>query len=154
MNFVDYLKMEYVKDDDGEIITRVPIEEYCLNINKIVHGGLTMTLIDTACGKKASEYFDGEFVTSDGYVNFLRPASKTSYLFAKCKAKKIGRTIANIDCDVFDDEKNLIAIGRFTFIKLWFVFIIKLFLKFVLQIINLWYNETSSIVRRRLGVLK
>ncbi len=118
MNFVDYLEIEYEKDDDGDLITKIPIREHCLNIYKIIHGGVTMTLIDTACGKKASEYFDGEFVTSDGYVNFLRAGKNTKYLYAKCKAKKIGRKIVNIDCDVFDDDKKLIAIGRFSFMKI------------------------------------
>ncbi|MDU3687230.1 MAG: PaaI family thioesterase [Anaerococcus hydrogenalis] len=117
MNFVDYLEMEYVKDEDREIITKIPIKDYCMNINGIVHGGVTMTLIDTACGKKASEYFEGEFVTSDGYVNFLRAGKNTKFLYAKCTAKKVGRKLINIDCDVFDDNKKLIAIGRFTFMK-------------------------------------
>lgn len=127
MNFVDYLEIEYIEDDDGEIISRIPIREYCLNINKIIHGGVTMTLIDTACGKKASEFFDGEFVTSDGYVNFVRAGKDTKFLYAKCNAKKVGRKVINIDCDVFDDRKKLIAIGRFTFMKLWFIFIFKFF---------------------------
>ncbi len=118
MNFVDYLEMEYVKDEDGEIITKIPIKDYCMNINGIVHGGVTMTLIDTACGKKASEYFEGEFVTSDGYVNFLRAGKNTKFLYAKCTAKKVGRKLINIDCDVIDDNNKLIAIGRFTFIKI------------------------------------
>lgn len=118
MNFVDYLEMEYVKDEDGEIITKIPIKDYCMNINGIVHGGVTMTLIDTACGKKASEYFEGKFVTSDGYVNFLRAGKNTKFLYAKCTAKKVGRKLINIDCDVIDDNKKLIAIGRFTFMKI------------------------------------
>lgn len=118
MNFVDYLEMEYVKDEDGEIITKIPIKDYCMNINGIVHGGVTMTLIDTACGKKASEYFKGEFVTSDGYVNFLRAGKNTKFLYAKCTAKKVGRKLINIDCDVIDDNKKLITIGRFTFMKI------------------------------------
>ena len=37
---------------------------------------------------------------------------------AKCKTKKVGRKLINIDCDVFDDNKKLIAIGRFTFMKI------------------------------------
>ncbi len=118
MNFVDFLEMEYVKDNDGSIITKIPIKDYCMNINGIIHGGVTMTLIDTACGKKASEYFDGEFVTSDGYVNFLRAGKDTEFLYAKCMAKKVGRRVINIDCDVFDDRRKMIAIGRFTFMKL------------------------------------
>lgn len=119
MNFVDYLEIEYVEDDDGEIITRIPIKEYCLNINGIVHGGVTMTLIDTACGKKASEVFgESEFVTTEGSTHFLRPVFKTKYLYAKCKVKKSGRQIVNIDCDVVDDNEKLIAIGRFSFFRL------------------------------------
>ena len=118
MNFVDFLEMEYVKDNDGSIITKIPIKDYCININGIIHGGVTMTLIDTACGKKASEYFDGEFVISDGYVNFLRAGKDTEFLYASCKAKKVGRRLINIDCDVFDDRRKVIAIGRFTFMKL------------------------------------
>ena len=118
MNFVDFLDMEYVRGDDGSIITKIPIKDYCMNINGIIHGGVTMTLIDTACGKKASEYFDGEFVTSDGYVNFLRAGKDTEFLYASCKAKKVGSRLINIDCDVFDDRRKVIAIGRFTFMKL------------------------------------
>lgn len=119
MNFVDYLEIEYIKDKDGEILTRIPIKNYCLNINKIVHGGVIMTLIDTACGKKASEVFgEVEFVTTEGSTNFLRPAHDTDYLYAKCEIKKRGRKIVNIDCDVVDDSKKLIAIGRFSFFSL------------------------------------
>ncbi|NVF10989.1 PaaI family thioesterase [Anaerococcus sp. AGMB00486] len=118
MNFVDYLEIEYIKDKDGEILTRIPIKNYCLNINNIVHGGVIMTLIDTACGKKASEIFgEVEIVTTEGYTNFLRPAHDTAYLYAKCNVRKKGRHIVNIDCDVFDDNCKLISIGRFSFFK-------------------------------------
>lgn len=118
MNFVDYLEIEYIEDENEGLLTRIPIKEYCLNIHGIVHGGVTMTLIDTACGKKADEYFKGQsFVTVDGLTNFLRPASDSKYLYAKCTCKKAGRTMVNIDCDVFDDNRKLIAMGRFSFIK-------------------------------------
>lgn len=118
MNFVDYLEIDYVKDKNGEIITRIPIRQYYLNINNIVHGGVIMSLIDTASGKKASEFFgDSIFVTCDGFTNFLRPAYNTDYLYAKCEIKKAGKMLVNVDCDVIDDDNKLIAIGRFSFMK-------------------------------------
>ena len=51
-------------------------------------------------------------------MNFLRASKNTKFLYAKCKTKKVGRKLINIDCDVFDDNKKLIAIGRFTFMKI------------------------------------
>ncbi len=118
MNFFDYLKMEFIKDKNNDTITRVPIEDYCLNVNGVVHGGVTMSLIDNAAGRIAIEALgDSKIVTVDGQTNFLRPASDTKYLYAKCKLRKLGRQIVNVDCDVFDDDENLIAIGRFSFMR-------------------------------------
>lgn len=119
MNFTDYLEIKYIEDENGEIITKIPIKDYCLNIHGIVHGGVIMTLIDTSAGKKASQYFgDKEFVTVDGYTNFLRPGKDTEYLYSKCFAKKVGKKLVNVDSDVFDDNDKLIAIGRFSFMVL------------------------------------
>lgn len=115
MNFNDFLKVEYIKDENGKLLTRIKIEDYCYNIHKIVHGGVIMTLIDSACGKAASDKVKKDIVTLDGSTNFLRACKDTKYLYGHCKVKKAGRKIISVDCDVVDDLGNLIAIGRFNF---------------------------------------
>jgi len=47
-------------------------------------------------------------------VDYLRPGTGT-FLEARATVRRLGRTIATADIDVFDDQERLCAIGRGTY---------------------------------------
>jgi uncharacterized protein (TIGR00369 family) len=44
-------------------------------------------------------------------VDYLRPSTGT-YLLAKARTRRVGRTVGVVDIDVFDDQNRLTAVGR------------------------------------------
>jgi len=75
------------------------------------HGGAIATLVDTAtCFAVIGKGFNA-CSTVNLRVDYLRAAISTSL---KCVAKirRIGRTAAAVDADVFDNAGKLVAIGR------------------------------------------
>lgn len=75
------------------------------------HGGGIATLVDTTtCFAVIGKGFNA-CSTVNLRVDYLRPAISTSL---KCVAKirRLGRTAAAVDADVFDDAGKLVAIGR------------------------------------------
>jgi uncharacterized protein (TIGR00369 family) len=75
------------------------------------HGGAILAFADTA-GDFAVAYLVGGMVpTMNFQMDFLRPA-KGGSLSAAAKVRKIGRTVAVVDVDVFDTQGKLVAVGR------------------------------------------
>jgi uncharacterized protein (TIGR00369 family) len=78
------------------------------------HGGAIMAFADTA-GDFAVAYLVGGFVPTMNFrVDFLRPAVGGE-LLAKAKVRKIGKTVAVVDVEIFDLSSKLVALGRGTF---------------------------------------
>ncbi len=75
------------------------------------HGGVIASLIDIA-GDFALIWKLGHGVpTIDFRTDYLRPAINTD-LFAVATIRKVGRSIAICDVDVFDENDRLISVGR------------------------------------------
>ena len=96
------LEIESIKDG----VFYVNIKEKHLNPYGIVHGGLIYTLADTAMG--ASLIDVGYFVTINSSINFIKSA-KCKKLIAKVKRIKVGKSIAFLECFIYDENNNLIA---------------------------------------------
>jgi uncharacterized protein (TIGR00369 family) len=78
------------------------------------HGGALLAFADTA-GDFAVAYLVGGFVPTMNFrMDYLRPAMRGS-LTAKAQVRKIGRTVAVVDVEVFDSASKLVAIGRGTY---------------------------------------
>jgi uncharacterized protein (TIGR00369 family) len=79
-----------------------------------IHGGAIANFADTA-GDFAVALLVGEVVpTMNIRVDFLRPASGTE-LTATAVVRKLGRSVAVVDIDVFDANAKLVAVGRGTY---------------------------------------
>ena len=78
------------------------------------HGGAIMAFADTAADF-AVAYLVGGFVPTMNFrLDFLRPAVGEK-LLAKAKVRKIGKTVAVVDVEIFDPFSKLVALGRGTF---------------------------------------
>jgi uncharacterized protein (TIGR00369 family) len=78
------------------------------------HGGVLVAFADTA-GDFAVAYLVGGFVPTMNFrMDYLRPAVGGA-LSARAQVRKMGRTVAVVDVDVFDSTSKLVAIGRGTY---------------------------------------
>lgn len=110
-NFHNGIKI--VKISKGYAECRAELNPESNNAQGIAHGGLIFALADVASGYAADDD-DRECVTSNGNINFLRPAMG-SYLSAVAKPIKTGKKISVVECSVTDDRGKLVALATFTY---------------------------------------
>ena len=84
-----------------------------INPHGNVHGGALATLADTVGGCCACSR-GGVCVTASSSMEFLRPANG-SMITCIATPKKLGRTLAVVQTDLFNDSEKLVATGTFTF---------------------------------------
>ena len=108
--------------ENGIVVTKVEpgraegvlhVEENTLNHIRKVHGGALATLADTVGGCCACSR-GGVCVTASSSMEFLRPANG-SMITCIATPKKLGRTLAVVQTDLFNDSEKLVATGTFTF---------------------------------------
>ncbi|MEM9705829.1 MAG: PaaI family thioesterase [Pseudomonadota bacterium] len=75
------------------------------------HGGPIASFIDTAGDYAVALAVGGGVPTMNLRVDYLRPCLGER-LIARAKARRVGRSVAVVDIDVFDTEDRLCAVGR------------------------------------------
>ena len=113
--FIAFMNLELVSVDvaAGEIAMKMPMraEFERGGGGGQFHGGPIAALIDTVGDFAVAVVVKGGVPTINFRVDYLRPSTGT-YLLAKARTRRIGRTVGVVDIDVFDDQNRLTAIGR------------------------------------------
>jgi len=78
------------------------------------HGGPIAALIDTVGDFALVMMLGRPLPTINFRVDYLRPAIDTA-LTATARIRRTGRSVGIVDIDVFDDKRQLVAIGRATY---------------------------------------
>jgi uncharacterized protein (TIGR00369 family) len=78
------------------------------------HGGPIAALIDTVGDYALVMMLRRPLPTINFRVDYLRPAIDTA-LTATARVRRAGKSVGVVDVDVFDDKRNLVAIGRATY---------------------------------------
>lgn len=90
------------------------VEAEDLNPLGVPHGGVYMSMADTACGSAAASH--GRMaVTVSSVWNFLRSGRSGDFLTAEAREVKTGRTICVYDVSIRDQDGALLGTGTFTF---------------------------------------
>src|SRR3989449_10726886 len=97
-----------VKPD--EAVVEFQATEAHANPMATLHGGVLCDIADAAMGiAYASTPAEGEtFTTLELKINFLRPVW-TARLRATGRLVKGGKTVGLVECDITDEEQNLVA---------------------------------------------
>jgi uncharacterized protein (TIGR00369 family) len=105
------------RPDYAEVV--LPIEPQHLNRSQVPHGGLLVTMIDTAAG------YAGCYCAEPGRVrravtlslttSFIAAAMEGAILTAKARRTGGGRSIYFARCELVDDAGRLIATGEGSF---------------------------------------
>src|SRR5215510_1754806 len=110
---------ELVSVEPGKAVVEFQATEAHRNPMGTLHGGILCDIADAAMGiAYASNLGEGEsFTTLELKINFLRPVWNAR-LLATGRVVKQGRTIGMVECDVTDEEGNLVARATSTCITL------------------------------------
>jgi uncharacterized protein (TIGR00369 family) len=111
------LGMALVEIDEGRAVFTFEPQEYHYNAIGAVHGGLALTLIDSAtgCAVQSRLPAGAGYTTLETKANFIRPITHDAGL-VHCtgKAVHVGRTTATAQALVEDAEGRLLAHGTST----------------------------------------
>lgn len=92
------------------------VEDFMLNPNSFLHGGVTAFVIDTSMGHLCKKVV-GNCVTIEMKVQYLRPI-QVGKIVCEAHFLKKGKKISFLEADVRDLEGNLLAQATATFAKI------------------------------------
>ena len=111
--FMNWLKPTLINAEKGSLHCSYVIREEMTNPYGILHGGITAGIIDDLIG--ATVFILGlqhRFTTVNNNIDYFAPAKLGDMITAKTTVIKQGKTIINLQCEIFLPSKNrLIAKG-------------------------------------------
>jgi uncharacterized protein (TIGR00369 family) len=117
--FIDTLGVQLIKAVDGESEVSLPLRDAHMNTWGIAHGGVTMTLLDSALALAArSVAGDGVgVVTVEMKVNFMQPGRGELRGFGRILHRST--TMAYCEGEIRDSEGHFVAkaLGTFKYMK-------------------------------------
>ncbi len=112
-HFMNWLAPVLLKAEYGVLECRYTVRKEMTNPYGILHGGATAGIIDDLIG--ATVYTMGlndRYTTVNNYIDYFAPAAEGEEVLARTAIVKRGKTILNLQCEIFLPAKNrLIAKG-------------------------------------------
>lgn len=114
--FLHYLGMQRTHAQDGTATVELTLNADLLNNHGMGHGGVLMTLLDSAMANAALSRIDfaREVVTIDMHIGFMRPAA-LGHLRAIGRSTGGGRSVCFCEADVLDEQGEVVAKAMGTF---------------------------------------
>ena len=111
-SFAEMLAIEEVEVREGWALVRMSIRKHHLQEATAVHGGVIMTLADTAFWRAVTTLLSpGQTAaTSELKVNFIKPA-RGDYLVAESRIIHQGSRLVVGDAEVTDGQGNIVALA-------------------------------------------
>lgn len=106
--------LQYVieKISTGQVEVSLKVRDILTNPSKQIHGGMMAMLIDEVAG--LAFYTQGVstiYTTLNLSIDYMHSAFVDETIIAKAKVIKTGKKIANIHCEVINQEGAVIAYG-------------------------------------------
>ncbi len=106
------LGMSLIEVAHGRAVFTIAPAEYLYNPIGVVHGGIAMTILDSATGCAVQTTLEAgvAYTTVDGHTNLIRPVTKdTSLLRAEAEVIHVGRRVATAQARLIDEAGKLYA---------------------------------------------
>jgi uncharacterized protein (TIGR00369 family) len=112
-HFMNWLKPTLISAEKGELHCSYVVRKEMTNPYGIVHGGITAGIIDDLIGATIFVLgLNNRFTTVNNNIDYFATAKEGDIITAKTAVIKQGRTIINLQCEVFLPSKDrLIAKG-------------------------------------------
>lgn len=112
-HFMNWLKPTLISAETGTLHCSYMVRKEMTNPYGVLHGGITAGIIDDLIG--ATVYILGlnaRYTTVNNNIDYFAPANEGDIITAKTIVVKQGKTIINLQCEVFlPSKKRLIAKG-------------------------------------------
>ncbi|RZK41926.1 MAG: PaaI family thioesterase [Pedobacter sp.] len=112
-HFMNWLRPTLISAEKGSLHCSYRIRKEMTNPYGILHGGITAGIIDDLIG--ATVYILGlnsRYTTVNNNIDYFAPANEGDEITAITSVVKQGRTIINLQCEVYlPSKKRLIAKG-------------------------------------------
>ncbi len=98
--------------EKGTLDIAYDVQEWELNPENIIHGGMTSTALDTTMGMLAHYYTHlnaPTVVTVTMNVSFLKPIALGDTFHIKCQLDSVGRTLATVKAEVRLERDDILA---------------------------------------------
>ena len=112
--FIEYLHAQVIPTAGGGVRLELTVEEEHTNLYAIVHGGVLMTLADTACGA-ACLAKNKKVVTISLGMEFMHSIPLTTKIVAIGRVLHDGRRTMTCESEMRDENGKLYAKGHGTF---------------------------------------
>ncbi|WP_199141304.1 PaaI family thioesterase [Pedobacter sp. ASV12] len=106
-HFMNWLKPTLISAEKGSLHCSYVVRKEMTNPYGILHGGITAGIIDDLIG--ATVYILGlndRYTTVNNSIDYFAPASEGDTVTAKTAIVKQGRSIINLQCEIWLPAKN------------------------------------------------
>ncbi len=119
MPFADLLGFSIKSVDVGTSVIEIEMKKHHANPSGTLHGGVFCAIADTAMGVAFSTMLaEGESLTTlELKINYLKPLWKGK-VRASARVVKKGRTTGLVECDVLDENDQLVARASSTYMAI------------------------------------
>lgn len=105
-----WLHYKILRVQDGEVEVSLTVREEMTNPSKMLHGGMAAMICDEICGLAFySTHAETIYTTVNLSIDYLWSAPIGSTIFALGKVIRKGKKIANTECTIYDEHRNIIV---------------------------------------------
>lgn len=111
---MEFFGFEYVRCTREEAVIRLPFRKQLNNTQQTVHGGVYMSIMDTAMGMLVLARGANDATTIQMVSNFLRPAIEET-IIAKASVIKEMRSTSLLQGELYNESGDMLAYYTATF---------------------------------------
>ncbi len=105
--FMSWLKPIVLVAETGRLSFQYTVRKEMTNPMGSLHGGVTAAIIDDVIGATMFSFNETHFYTTlNLVVDYFSPAKEEDIIIADTTLIKKGRQIVNVQCEVWNEEKN------------------------------------------------
>lgn len=112
--FYKHIGFELVHSLEDEILIKLSMKNDLLNTNKILHGGVHASMLDTVQTITLRSIYQCPVTAMNLDVHYFAPVN-TGPLFARAKLLQKGYKMAVLEAEIIDENETLIAKGTGTY---------------------------------------
>ncbi len=106
--FLEYIHAQVVPTEDGQVRLELAVDEPHMNLYGITHGGVLMTLADTAMGAACLVY-NKKVVTINLSMDFMHAVPLTQRIHTTSTVLHDGARTMTCECEILSEEGKLFA---------------------------------------------
>ena len=113
-----WLNGKLIEAEIGKLTVEFLIRDEMTNPAGIMHGGIAAAIMDEVIGM--TTFTLGEkafFAAANINVDFLRPGKKGEYVRAVSEVVRSGKTMAHVECRIYNEENKLISKASSNMVK-------------------------------------